>query len=152
MNHTCLLPPAALWLVLISCCTEGRRLIWPGGLVKYWGGLPAQRRSLILVFVAAAANWTRNRRVVSPVPNDHRAQLHVFALGKTTLEALHIPVDKLCRLRGAGSSGYWSCSSGLSSLPWSHTTQAVYVCQSLAIVCPFWSSTEKSCRCQKDSG
>ena len=36
MNHTCLNPQlqsiAALWLVLISCPTEDRRLSWPGWL------------------------------------------------------------------------------------------------------------------------
>jgi len=74
------------------------------------------------------------------------------ALGETTLEALHLPVDKLCRLWGVRSSGCWSCSWSLSSLPWSHSTQTVYICQSLVVVCPLWSSTEESSHCQKDTG
>ena len=32
----------ALWLILISHPAEGRRLSWPGWLVKYWGGLSAE--------------------------------------------------------------------------------------------------------------
>ena len=39
-----------------------------GSLVKYWGGLSAGRRSPIPVCVAAAGNWTRNRRVLNPTP------------------------------------------------------------------------------------
>jgi len=39
-----------------------------GGLVKYWGGLPVGRRSLIPVLTAAAGNRTRDRRVASRTP------------------------------------------------------------------------------------
>ena len=39
---------------------------WVG--VGGWGELPARRRSPIPVFVAAAVNWTRDRRVASPAP------------------------------------------------------------------------------------
>jgi len=37
-----------------------------GGLVKYWGSLPAQRRSPIPEFVTVDANWTDDHRVASP--------------------------------------------------------------------------------------
>ena len=41
---------------------------WVGlsGLVKYWGGLPARRRSPVPVPAAAAENRTRDRRIASP--------------------------------------------------------------------------------------
>ena len=39
----------ALWPVLISRPTEGRRLSWPGWLVTYRNGMPAWRRSRIPV-------------------------------------------------------------------------------------------------------
>ena len=43
---------------------------WVGlnGLVKHWGGFRARRRSRVPVFVAAAGNWTRDRRVAGPTP------------------------------------------------------------------------------------
>jgi len=78
--------------------------------------------------------------------------LHLSAVGKTSLEALHIPVDKLCHLRGARNTGYWSYPPSLSGLSWSHTTQTIHICQSLAALRPFWSSTEEPFSCQKDSG
>jgi len=40
MNHTCLYSQAqsitALWLVLISCPTQGRRLNWPGEILRWF--------------------------------------------------------------------------------------------------------------------
>jgi len=52
-SHNCLYSQLqtinALWPVLISCPTEGRRLSWPGWLVTYWGGLLPGRRSLMPV-------------------------------------------------------------------------------------------------------
>jgi len=42
-----------------------------GGLVKYWGGLPAWRQSPIPLLALAAGNWTRDHRVASPL--DYRA-------------------------------------------------------------------------------
>ena len=73
MNHTCLYSPPAqhhrtLAGIFISHPAEGRKLSWPGGLVKYCGGLPARRRSPIPVLVAASGNRTRDQRVASPTP------------------------------------------------------------------------------------
>jgi len=39
-----------------------------GGLVKYWGGLPIQRRSPIPVLAVAAGDQTCNHQVASPMP------------------------------------------------------------------------------------
>jgi len=39
----------ALWLVLIFCPAEGRRLSWLEWLVTNWGSLPTRRRSVIPV-------------------------------------------------------------------------------------------------------
>jgi len=39
-----------------------------GGLVKYWGGLPTQRRSPNPVLTAATENRTCNHRIASPTP------------------------------------------------------------------------------------
>jgi len=51
MSHPTFTPQpqriTTLWPVLISRPTEGKRLSWPGWLVTYLDGMPAQRRSPI---------------------------------------------------------------------------------------------------------
>ena len=57
---------AAFWLVLKYHPLTVRDWVGLGGLVKYWRGLLARRRSPIPVLVAAAGNRTRDSRVASP--------------------------------------------------------------------------------------
>jgi len=110
---------AALWLVLISRPTKGRRLSWPGGcLVKYWGSLPAQRRSPILVFVVAARNWTCNHWVACPTPSprDYRATyithpvsaVNIFLEWQMCLFLTLSPNDEQILARFSAVNSWWS--------------------------------------------
>jgi len=56
------------WLVLISRPADDRMLSWPGCLGELLRWLTARRRWSIHVFVAAAGNWTHERRVSRRTP------------------------------------------------------------------------------------
>ena len=59
----------ALWPVLISSPTEGRRQSWPGWLVTYRGGLPARRWSPIPVLTGLDVEQLGAPYVVAATPN-----------------------------------------------------------------------------------
>jgi len=83
MSHPAFTPQpqriTALWPVLISRPTEGMRLSWPGWLVTYRDGMPAQRRAINRSIVGRPGIelTTTESQVRHPSHLDYRATLSV---------------------------------------------------------------------------
>ena len=91
-----------LWPVLISRPTYGRRRSWPGCLVTYQGGMPAQKRSPISVPTV----WGRQSHAVF---SEHATHVHVrYMLSPVRLSSVCLSVCNVGALYSAGWN-FWQC-------------------------------------------
>jgi len=68
-EHHCI---TVLWLVLISCATEGKRLNAPRWLITYQGDKPSHKWSSMPILTGLESNFADMSNVITATPNHHQ--------------------------------------------------------------------------------